>query len=388
MRYAIILLVPLLAVLAACAGGGEPQPTPTPSPAVARPSPTREPTAAPTPTPDQAPVSKIVFMSFDADAQEYALYSVKPDGTSLTKLATLSSEAFDFALSPDATMLAFVQSRDRDSEIYVLTVATGQITNITNTPPGTSFTNEERAPTWSPNGKLLAFKTHHLPTEPGPRDYDTLEVLAPDGAARRVVLGESHFLPNRPVITLFQWSPAGDAFVFRTVGGGDSLVSGHLYIIESAGSGLEDISGRILNLDVDTASWRPDGEAVALVIDSLYLGSLEDGRVGTHSNFQSSLQPRAMAWSPDGLSMALDLSGTIAVIDAQGRNLRVLTEDAILNPSLTWSPDGKGIAYTVIGGPCREGCPDGPLKVVTAENGIARVATGLPVRIILSWLPD
>ncbi len=55
MRYAI-LLVPLLALLAACAGGGEePQPTPTPSPAAARPSPTPEPTAEPTPSPIPKP---------------------------------------------------------------------------------------------------------------------------------------------------------------------------------------------------------------------------------------------------------------------------------------------------------------------------------------------
>ncbi len=51
MRYAILLLVPLFVLLAACGGGEEErQPTPTPSPAAARPSPTLEPTATATPT--------------------------------------------------------------------------------------------------------------------------------------------------------------------------------------------------------------------------------------------------------------------------------------------------------------------------------------------------
>jgi len=55
MRYAILPLVPLLALLAACGRGEEPAATPSPSPAVARPSPTpaaeptSEVTAAPTP---------------------------------------------------------------------------------------------------------------------------------------------------------------------------------------------------------------------------------------------------------------------------------------------------------------------------------------------------
>ncbi len=79
MRYAIILLVPLLALLAACGGdGAEPVASPTPSPAVARPSPTPEvtptPTAAPTPSPTAAPTPAIG--SYD-DRYSFRSFGVK-----------------------------------------------------------------------------------------------------------------------------------------------------------------------------------------------------------------------------------------------------------------------------------------------------------------------
>jgi Tol biopolymer transport system component len=393
MRSAI-LVVPLLALLAACNGEGpEAQPTPTPSPAVARPSPTPEPTPTPTVRPESDFQGTIYFISFDVNAQEYALYSIKPDGTALTKLAILDPEEFHgsvyhFSISPDGTSLAFAHLTEGppfvtvDSDLSVLDVGIGQVTNITNTPKQATLTNEEVMPAWSPNGKFIAFIARHLPIPSmGPNDYASLEVMAPDGSGRWSLLPEDLLLRTRPKITSFEWSPAGDALLFPE--------GGHLYLVRSDGSGLQDISGPVLDSDVGGAAWRPDGAAVAVSLrDGLYLLDVSGYQLRGWTQVQSGLRPYDIKWSPDGSRLALNLAEGFAVINDDGSGLKTLPEDFNNASGFAWSPDGDEIAYALIGGPCREGCPPGPLKVTTADGSGARILTEIPVSTILGWRPE
>jgi Tol biopolymer transport system component len=56
--------------------------------------------------------------------------------------------------------------------------------------------------------------------------------------------------------------------------------------------------------------------------------------------------PWAPAWSPDGLALAVGLSGSVWEVDAETGEARELTEGPAYHSSPTWSPDGRWIVFT------------------------------------------
>jgi Tol biopolymer transport system component len=100
----------------------------------------------------------------------------------------------------------------------------------------------------------------------------------------------------------------------------------------------------------------------------------------TENSAQSDMHPD---WSPDSLQIVFDSdrSGTpqIYIMDADGGNLRALTNDSLQNTQPRWSPDGKWIAYH-----CRE---DFETRIcVISPDG---VPTGNPIFGIGSvWSPS
>jgi len=114
---------------------------------------------------------------------------------------------------------------------------------------------------------------------------------------------------------------------------------------------------------------------LAELTDELYLR--EVGKPGRHRltdpGEEGDYEP---AWSPDGRRIAFQRSGEIAVVDADGSNLRVLTSvDGAVEPA--WSPDSRSIVFS------RE--LYGGLRAYPAALEIVDVATG-EVRK-LTWGP-
>lgn len=106
------------------------------------------------------------------------------------------------------------------------------------------------------------------------------------------------------------WSPDGSKIVFTRFGSG-STDPGMLYVVNRGGSGLR----RLTKGDDTAPSWSPDGRTIVFT----------------------------RAEGSDGLD------DNVRVIDADGKNLRVLVRDA-QDPA--WSPDGSKIAFArgVVGG--------------------------------------
>lgn len=98
--------------------------------------------------------SKIAFMSTRGSNSNYELHVMAPDGTGITRLAAgyMTGWPQRPAWSPDGTKIAFCSAYDGDSEIYVITVSTGNIVQLTN---NTGLTDFE--PSWSRDGTKIAF---------------------------------------------------------------------------------------------------------------------------------------------------------------------------------------------------------------------------------------
>ncbi|MFL7867703.1 MAG: protein kinase [Anaerolineales bacterium] len=101
--------------------------------------------------------ARVVFTSpcmFKTDSyRESSLYIVNADGTELTPLNTAPGGDFDPAWSPDGKSIAFTSLRDGRKEIYLLDLATSDVTRMTS-----ADTDEENSqPAWSPFGNQIAF---------------------------------------------------------------------------------------------------------------------------------------------------------------------------------------------------------------------------------------
>jgi Tol biopolymer transport system component len=229
------------------------------------------------------------------------------------------------AWSPDGKRLAFATGSlgQRDgfhAEVEVVD-ANGAHAHVIR---GTSSNVEAPDPSWSPDGRELAYV----------RDDGVYVVAATGGKPRRIAKGA---YPWSPV-----WSPDGSLIAF---GGGIYIDNGHLEVIRPDGSGRRWIrSGLSQDERID---WSPNGRQLALVLPApryndtkLYVVGL-DGR-------PTGIWARGIdnpSWSPDGTQMVgTDPDSTITEIAPDGTRtpLGVTGAFPAWQPSPTATPRAAG----------------------------------------------
>jgi Tol biopolymer transport system component len=111
-----------------------------------------------------------------------------------------------------------------------------------------------------------------------------------------------------------------------------------------------------------TGSWSADGRQFAMAVKSgdqdnlVILDVAHDRVVGRYRlGLNAILNP---TWSPDGARIAFTGSdggiSDLYVVDADGQNLRRLTNDRYADLTPSWSPDGSTIAFTTDRGPATD----------------------------------
>ncbi len=280
---------------------------------------------SPTSTPVPTEVSATAVGDAAPTATESVTAAASPDATATRSLSPTATREPTPAETPNVPT-----GESGNSEIYVMNADGTEQRRLTDAP------TLEVSPAWSPDGSLLAYVSHEG------FEGAVLYVMNADGSnPRRLMAG----VASRPV-----WSPDGRQIAISAI---DSEVQHQqIHVVAVDGSG------------------------------TLRLTSHEN--VPTASLSTGNVDP---AWSPNGTQIAfiatqLDGPSEVHVMNADGTNVRQMTDSPIRKTSPVWSPDGSRIAYST-----DEGGAD--IWVIRADGSDQRNLTNSPlVEINPSWSPD
>jgi Tol biopolymer transport system component len=285
----------------------------------------------------------------------YAICLVRSDGTEVRRL-TRRLPTTAPAWSPDGRKLAFTRNEDvgesttfSDDDLFVMDADGDGVRQLTSERDGRSAGQ----PTWSPDGRRLAYIDAASVPSGQPSRPGVLFVMNADGSGvRRLGTGEFDVDPA--------WSPDGSEIAFSRCHNPDSarLCSLDLFVVSPAG-GVPRRLTRTPFVFEAAATWSPDGSRIAFArwtFATLFRHgrmTLHDiGRDGSderlllrHQHFASGLY--SLAWSPDGRTLAFQTSPTrqctaISLIAVETRAVRALTtctrpRESAVSPA--WQPD-------------------------------------------------
>src|SRR3990172_7683998 len=168
-------------------------------------------TFEPTETEEFIPVApknaqEVVIFSYEEDGYAH-LFAYIPEKLPLTSITSGDWDDITPAAGPDGEKIAFASNRSGYWDLYLLDLAAGDVTQLTDTP------EYEGAPTWSPDGVFMAFEAYV---------DDNIEIVV--GPADNP-LDDSVQLTNSPASDHSPaWAPGGRQIAFISTRSGNSEV--------------------------------------------------------------------------------------------------------------------------------------------------------------------
>jgi Tol biopolymer transport system component len=289
----------------------------------------------------------IVFAG-NPDGYESRLMAVNADGSGFRQLTETDRDLAP-SLSPDGTKVLLERTHEEESaacglpacaQIFVVDAGGGGEAALT------AKDEDAEGATWSPEGERIAYSKRDLEREGDDvTDFQTdIYVINPDGSdeTRLTDLAGEETSPT--------WSPDGKQIAFSTSTGEE----GDIYVMNSDGTELTRLTD-LPGVEIEPV-WSPDGKRIAFSTDwvdraDVYVMSsagselrrLTDPAVGESSP----------AWSPDGDMLAFyretDELAKIVIANDDGSDQREVSppsEDPLSFSAPVWSPDGKQLAFT------------------------------------------
>ena len=245
--------------------------------------------------------------------------------------------------------IAFSSNRDGNWEIYVMDVDGGNQQNLSNN------RSDDKHPSWSPDGKRIAFLSNRDGLRNDLRITYEIYVMDADGGNQQRLTEN----PNNDWDP--SWSPDGKSIAFAS--DRDGRFNYEIYVMDADGGNLQRLTENPDGDDDRHPSWSPDGKRIVFsarrdghfenkfgITYEIYVMDADGGnQQRLTENRKNDWYP---SWSPDGkrIAFAADRKGDLVnfeiyVMDADGGNQQRLTENRGDDESLSWSPDGKRIAF-------------------------------------------
>lgn len=266
---------------------------------------------------NMSPDSKwLLFTSERRGDGQSDVFRARADGTDITPLVVTDSVDDAAMLSPDGRTLAFVSTRDGyRANIWIMDVYTGRLRQLT----GTAQVHGKEGkpdcyfrPSWSPDGKWLAFSSDR-DTEWTGHDHGqgwehtqelSIYVIRPDGSGFRKLASRPGYCLGSP-----KWSPDGKRVVFYE-----------------------------MTVEATWGARRPNyyGKAFSQIV-SVDVTSGE--RIEHTSGNELKLQPQFLSNDEIGYLVKYGPNEGLAYTSARAPLKRAF----IRSPS--WTPDGKSVIY-------------------------------------------
>jgi TolB protein len=236
----------------------------------------------------------------------------------------------DPAWSPDGARIAYVSTKDGQTDIYVMDVSDRRITRLTH--EGGWNGN----PTWSPDGAWIMFDSARDGVNPSPHnDFRNLFVVRPDGTDLRRITHLPRYNGSP------SWGPDGKRIAFVS----DRDDAFNIYTMTPTGDDQRPVThGEGTTVFAGYGRWSPDGTRIVYQASgpqrddppSLYWLSVDGGE-------PQALTTGAMAdWSPDGRWIAFHRQASkvdqLFVVRPDGTSLVQLTTDATWKAWARWRP--------------------------------------------------
>ncbi|SRR5690606_38758117 len=268
----------------------------------------------------------IAFTAIRGGHYDIWLYNVQ-NGSRLQLTNRLAVSFSKPVWSRDNSKIAFV---GKNQIVYVIYLTTGRIAAIDQIGIDDGLTLD-----WSPNNRTLAYTTRNQIILYDVLSHQSTSILAPDSSD-------------------VQWFPSGRELLFQGV---DSTGNQQLYRIDTNGTRRRQITNNTegplnevsLSPDGTFALYTTPGASISLVrtVD-LSTGDVYEITGGEQAkNYYPTWSPNAnlIAFSATAFREDVGYYNEIRVVGKRGGNERILATSSCFATPVTWSPDGRSIAY-------------------------------------------
>jgi Tol biopolymer transport system component len=260
------------------------------------------------------------------------LWRINADGSGLQQLTDADADDFDAQFSPDGSQILFRRTPDGRRQgtggveffeapaIFLMNTDGSGVRRVSVEPNQIVL-----GARWAPDGAQILFIAD-TPADDGREGIGIYTVRSDGTGSRRIYPGVN----GTP-----QWSPHGDRILFQ--------LGGRLVTMSPDGTGLQTIAHGIELSGLSSYRWSPDGSMI-LYTRPIGPGSGEQLRVASVDGSMDravaeGLQWRdpTSTWSPDGRSIAFTRDGDIWTVDVQSGEERQVTDTPVYESLPAWS---------------------------------------------------
>jgi TolB protein len=250
--------------------------------------------------------------------------------------------------------IVFQSDRDGNYNLWIMNLDGSELKNLTDIPPSSTDARTNVGPVPSPDGERIAFISN--------RDGDNEIYVIDIESGIQQNLTENKANDYSPT-----WSPDGKQIAFVSdrdtipVAPERGIWSNNIYIMNADGSGARRLTINNVTAGYNGLAWSPDGMKLALNLSDLTSsGSYFASGINLMTISNSSLVALTLPsdnmsccakWSPDGNHILYSVVDrgfeNIYVMKADGTDQVALTQESAyydIDPS--WSPDGEYILFS------------------------------------------